>query len=237
MNLWLPGAEKITGPHARGLTMDGTKGHYCTHHITVTPKGSYDGVKAVLLREGFEPTLLVDPVAGKVGQFLPGNKGGFALEHPSGGPTTNTEGTVHVQIEWVWPAMWRRLHPSLDITRAPHFDRLWHDVIVWLDQLDVPRTWPFGFHSTSRDVGKWRTSGHRGHVNAPSNSHVDNLPAARQPAWPVVTYPLTETHQAEVGDLTDTFTRRVAGRRPFTAADRSHVTDLVEAANAALNVK
>jgi hypothetical protein len=173
---WMPGAERIPNSHSAGLPMDGAKGHYATHHITVTPKGSYAGAKTALCREGFEPTLVIDPVTNKRGQFLPANRGGFALEH--NGPDTNTEGEIHIQVEWVWPTM------SEDITKAPHFDECWHDFVEFARSLGIPDEWPFGFHSKSKNLAKWRTSGHRGHINAPGNSHSDNLPAAKQPAWP-----------------------------------------------------
>jgi hypothetical protein len=237
VNLWLSGAERIPGPHANGLSMDGSAGKFCTHHITVTPKGSYDGVKGALIREGYEPTLLVDPVLGRIGQFFPANRAGYALEHPSGTPTTNTEGTVHVQIEWVWPAMWRRFHPGLDITHAKHFAWCWRQVVVFTRQLGIPDVWPFGFHSTSRDVTIWRTSGHRGHVNAPHNSHVDNLPAAKAPAWPVPLHPLTHQHRLELADLTDMFDARVHHRQGLTSFDRKHVQAHIDAARAALAIK
>lgn len=188
MNLWLPGAERIPNPHGLGLPMLGG-GHFCTHHITVTGEGSYDGSKRALLNEGYEPTLLVDPVLGKIGQFLPGDRGGYALEHTTA--ETNTAGTIHIQIEWVWPDM------QHDITKAKHFDECWQRVVHWCDELGIPREWPFGFHGTSRDVATWQRSGHRGHVNAPGNSHVDNLPALVQPAWPVEAKPATHKVAAE----------------------------------------
>lgn len=177
-SLWLPGAERISGVHSAGLPMNGNPGHYFTHHITVTPKGSYEGAKNVLLHERYEPTLVLDPVAGKRGQFLPGNRGAYALEHLSGEPETNMEGQIHIQCEWVWPSM------DEDITRAPHFEAQWQAVVEWARQLGVPDAWPFGFKSTAKTLSKWRTSGHRGHVNAPGNSHSDNLPAPTRPAWP-----------------------------------------------------
>lgn len=183
MKLWLPGAEKIPGAHAKGLPMLGGN-CLVTHHITVTGKGSYAGTKSVLLREGFEPTLLLDPTTGQRGQFLPANRGAYALEH--NGPPTNTEGAVHVQIEWVWPLM------EDDITKAPHFAEIWADLIPWLDQLGVPRTWPFGFKSKSRSAVAWKAAGHRGHINAPGNSHVDNLPAVKRPAWPRAAKPVVK---------------------------------------------
>ena len=197
----------------------------CTHHVTVTPKGSYDGAKAALLREGFEPTLIADPVAGKVGQFLPADRGAFALEH--NGPATNTEGRIHVQVEWVWPSM------SLDITKAAHFDDMWRAIVTWLDQLGVPRTWPFGFASTSRSAATWRKAGHRGHVNAPGNTHVDNLPAVKRPAWPSVTHPLTDEHRAEIADVTAFLNAR---RVPLPAADQKRLTALARATQQALDI-
>lgn len=175
MNPWLPVAERIPNSHTAGLPMSGG-GHYATHHITVTPKGSYSGAKAALIREGFEPTLTVDPVLGKIGQFIPGNRGAYAMEHTTA--ETNTLGAVHVQIEWVWPDM------SQDITKAPHFDWCWEHVVAFLREWGVPDEWPFGFHSSSRSVTTWKKPGHNGHKNAPGNSHSDNLPAQYQPAWP-----------------------------------------------------
>ena len=178
MNLWLPGAEKIRGPHQNGLTLLGGN-CLATMHITASPKGSYRGTRDYLVRMGFEPTLILDPTTGDRGQFLPGNRGAYALEHPSGTPATNTEGRIHVQVEWVWPDM------RQDITKAPHFAEQWRDLVAWLDALGVPREWPFGFSSSSKNAATWRKGGYRGHVNCPSNSHVDNLPAATQPAWPL----------------------------------------------------
>lgn len=225
MNLWLPGAEKIPGAHSKGLPLAGGNA-LCTHHITVSGKGSYDGVKGILLREGYEPTLLLDPTNGKRGQFLPANRGAYALVHD--GPPTNTEGKIHVQIEWAWPSM------ADDITKAPHFAEIWADLVPWLDQLGVPRRWPFGFKSTSRSATTWKQAGHRGHINAPGNSHVDNLPAARQPAWPSVKHPLTAEHRAQADELTAAMGRRSA---PLEPVDRKRLSALQAAVTHALNVK
>ena len=229
----MPGAERIPGKHSGGNPMLGGNA-LCTHHITVTPQGSYAATKAALLREGFEPTLLLDPVGGHRGQFLPANRGGYALQH--NGPPTNTEGKIHVQIEWVWPAMPSLLHPN-DITKTPHFAAQWHDLILWLDQLGVPRAWPFGGPlATSRDPATWRHGGHRGHRNAPGNSHVDSLSVRKAPAWPVTTYPMAANRLAEVTDLTAAFSGRVQQKHPMTAADRAAVKKLVTVATEALNL-
>lgn len=225
MNVWLPGAERISGKHAGGLTMLGGNA-LCTHHITVTGRGSYSGTKAALLSEGYEPTLILDPTTGRAGQFLPANRGAFALEHATA--PTNTEGRIHVQIEWVWPAM------AGDITQAPHFAALWDELIPWLRQLGVPDVWPFGFTSTSRNARTWKKGGHRGHINAPGNSHVDNLPARRQPAWPGALHPLTAEHRAQADELTAAMSRR---HDPLVDADRTRLTALATAVAHALNVK
>lgn len=171
-----PGAEQIRGPHSAGNPMGGGN-CLLTNHITVTGKGSYTGTKAALLREGYEPTLLLDPTLGLAGQFLPATRGAYALEH--NGPPTNTEGKIHIQVEWVWPDM------RQDITKAPHFRELWEALVWFADAHGVPREWTFGFTSSSRDPVRWRKGGWRGHVNAPGNSHVDNLPADIAPTWPV----------------------------------------------------
>lgn len=178
MNVWLPGAEHIKGKHSVGLPLSGGN-CLATMHITASPKGSYKGTRDYLVRMGFEPTLILDPTTGERGQFLPGNRGAYALEHPAGTPATNTAGSIHVQVEWVWPDM------RQDITKAPHFAEQWADLVAWLDELGVPRDWPFGFHSSAKTLRLWLEGGYRGHVNCPNNSHVDNLPAKTQPAWPL----------------------------------------------------
>lgn len=177
MKLWLPGAENIPGPHQTGGSMMVGGPGICTHHITVSPKGSYNSIRGYLVRMGYEPTLILDPTTGQMGQYLPANRSAFALEHPAGQPETNRQGKVNVQIEWVWPSM------SEDITRAPHFAAIWAVLVPWLEQLGVAPVWTFGFGSKSRDALMWKKGGHRGHVNAPANSHVDNLPAAKPPPW------------------------------------------------------
>jgi len=175
--LWLPGATKINGPHSQGGTMAGGEG-LCTHHITVTPTGSYGATREFLLKMGYEPTLILDPTTGERGQFLPANRSAYALEHPSGQPETNRQGSVHVQIEWLWPSM------AKDITKAPKFAELWADLIPWLEQLGVPSLWTFGSPlNASRDPKLWVKGGHRGHRNAPANSHDDSLPCKTPPPW------------------------------------------------------
>lgn len=175
MNLWLPGAERIPTTHAGSSMVGGPA--MCTHHITVSAKGSYNAIRGYLVSKGYEPHLLLDPTTGQRGQYLPANRSAYALEHPSGTPETNRQGAVNVQIEWVWPSM------ADDITKAPYFADIWADLIPWLEQLHVPSIWTFGYGSRSRSATTWRKGGHRGHVNAPGNSHVDNLPAPFPPRW------------------------------------------------------
>jgi hypothetical protein len=123
VNVWLPGAEHIKGKHSVGLPLSGGN-CLATMHITASPKGSYKGTRDYLVRMGFEPTLILDPTTGERGQFLPGNRGAYALEHPAGTPATNTAGSIHVQVEWVWPDM------RQDITKAPHFAEQWADLVL-----------------------------------------------------------------------------------------------------------
>lgn len=174
-SLWLPGAEHVNGPHAAGGQLVGGE-CLLTHHITVSPKTSYAGTRDYLVREGFEPTLILDPWYGHRGQFLPGNRSGFALEHPAGHPETNRQGRIHIQVEWLCPDM------STDITAGKFFAGQWHDLCGWARALGVPYVWTFGGPlSTSRDPATWKKAGHRGHRNAPANTHVDSLPVAHMP--------------------------------------------------------
>lgn len=189
MKLWLPGAERIPTDHVGGLMLGGPG--ICTHHITVSSKGSYNFIRGYLVSKGYEPTLLLDPTTGQMGQYLPADRSAFALEHPTGMPETNRQGKVNVQIEWVWPSM------SEDITKAPHFDAIWAVLIPWLEQLGVASVWTFGFGSTSRDALTWKKGGHRGHVNAPANTHVDSLPAVKPPPWRI-RKPLTAKRRRQI---------------------------------------
>jgi hypothetical protein len=198
-----------------------------THHVTGTGKGTFDGTSAFLVRMGYEPTLLLDPWTGERVQYLPANRSAYALEHPAGQPETNRQGKVHVQIEWLWPAM------SADITKAPHFAELWADLIPWLDDLGIPRRWPFGFTSTAKTLSKWTQGGHRGHVNAPGNSHCDNLPAPRQPAWPSEAKPLIPATR----DAAVSLTKNLNGRQhPTDAEGRRVLVSLLSSVNRVLDL-
>jgi len=198
----------------------------CTHHITASSKGSYPAVSRYLVKMGFEPTLNLDPTTGQRGQYLPANRSAYALEHPAGQPETNREGSVNVQIEWVWPSM------TDDITKAPHFAAIWADLIPWLEALGVPSLWTFGNPAaTSRDAKVWRKAGHRGHKNAPANTHVDSLPCKTSPPWTVAP-PMTDAHRTLIHDATTVLNGR---RHGLNAEDCKAVAELNSAAVALLN--
>lgn len=170
MQDWLPGAEVIGGPHQDGGSMVG--GPYkMTHHITTG--GSFDFLKGYLVEKGYEPTLLIDPIYGRIGQFLPASRSAYALEH-NGAPETNRMGVVNIQIEWCWNTM-----DDPTITNAPKFWDVWKAALSFARANKVPDYLPFtSFYSTSRDSGLWQQSGHAGHRNAPNQfqGHTDSLP-------------------------------------------------------------
>lgn len=230
MNLWLPGAERIPTKHTGSSMVGGPA--ICTHHVTVSPRGSYNFIRGYLASKGYEPTLLLDPWTGERAQFLPANRSAYALEHPAGMPETNREGSVHVQIEWLWPAMPNQYHAN-DITKAPAFADLWADLIPWLEELGVPSRWTFGGPlNTSKDPKVWKVGGHRGHRNAPGNSHVDSLSCRKPPAWEL-SPPLHAPTRAIIGEATNALNGR---RKKLNAADRKTVRELRKATNRVLGL-
>jgi hypothetical protein len=224
--LLFPHAEKVRGYNSLGLSMVGGPSKV-THHITVSGKGTSGTVIDLLKRENFEPTLLLDPYEGGRYQFLPPNKGAYALEHPAGMPETNRQGKVHIQIEWLWKDM------SDNISRAPYFMGLWADVCAWSFAWGVPHHWPFGGPLvTSRSASIWKEGGHAGHRNAPGNTHVDSL-AWPHPIWAIQGTTLTATQAKAVHDAT----AALKGRRHHLAPpDRNDLRDLIDVANKALNI-
>jgi hypothetical protein len=167
MNLWLPGVDRIPGPHANGNPMTGGPRRACTWHRTVG--GTYASNRSYLVQKGFEPTVLWDPWTGQLGQFLPADRGAYALRH-IGDPPTNTLGTVHVQIEVVDRGS------LIHLTDTPL--KGWPTLRAWLTQLGIPETLPAGpmlplGQHRSATTAVWSKSGHFGHCHAPENDHTD----------------------------------------------------------------
>lgn len=169
---WMPGAERVKGAQP-GLT--GMLGGPCkvTHHITTG--GGFDFLTGYLVQRGFEPTLIVDPVSGRIAQFLPATRGGYALQHTTA--PTNTQGACNIQIEWCWNTM-----SDLTIDKAPKWDEVWGRVLEFARANNVPDRIPFGSINTltDRDPAKWIQGGHACHFNAPGNTHVDGLPVSSE---------------------------------------------------------
>jgi hypothetical protein len=165
---WMPGAERVAGAQSGGDLVGGPA--KATHHITTG--GSVDFLKGYLVQKGFEPTLLADPVSGRIAQFLSASRSGYAMKHPAGSPNTNRQGSRHIQIEWCWDSM-----DHLTITSAAKWPQVWGKVLAFCRANGVPDAVPFGsFMSSSRDPQLWGKGGHAGHRNAPGNDHSDSLP-------------------------------------------------------------
>lgn len=144
-----------------------------THHITTG--GSYDFLKGYLVQIGYEPTLLVDPVHGNIAQFLPASRGAYALKHTT--YQTNDQGSVNIQIEWMWDSM-----SNLTIDKSPKWAEVWGKVLAFARANGVPDHIPFGSINTqsSRDENLWVKGGHACHFNAPGNDHSDGLPVSTE---------------------------------------------------------
>lgn len=165
--LWLPGAQRLASSHT-GETMLGGPARVVWHR---TVGQDFAGNAAYLAQEGYEPHLLWDPTTGEIGQFLPANVSGYALEHPSGTTQTNREGSVCIQIEVADHGQ------SWDITSTPM--KGWPSIRAWLALLGVPEVWPVGAppplnsrQECPTDV--WLTrAGHYSHSQVPNNHHTD----------------------------------------------------------------
>jgi hypothetical protein len=171
VDLWIPGAEVVGGAHQAGLPMNGDTGcRKAVWHITwdnLDPRPTLDGVSAYLLRMGYEPHILYDPQTGRFLQYMPADRGSYALK------ANNKQGSLCVQIEVFFS-------PGLNgwmeaFTDAPCANI---DVLMkWLDQLGIPRVTPLEFTHPYKnvDVNTWNNvSGHYGHLHAPSpDTHTD----------------------------------------------------------------
>lgn len=150
-----------------------------THHITADQLASdgsrlisLDGVSRYLLDVGYEPHVVIDPFTGEMRQLLEASSSGWALEHPEGGPQTNRQGVVNLQVEWFFTpgTLWEgRRYATLTDTPMLGLGAF----LVWCDSWGVPRTAPLA--PGDRNATRWAQGGHFGHYNAPLNSHVDPI--------------------------------------------------------------
>lgn len=234
--LWCPGAEKIPGPHAGGSgPMTGGPPRAIWHR---TAGGTYESNKAFLIREGFEPHLLWDPNTGDLGQFMPANVGGFAVQHTAV-QQTNRMGRYCIQIEVADHG------ETWDITSTP-MKGLTH-IIGWLRQLGIPDVLPAGpmaklGSNGRRDPKIWGTKGgHYGHCHVPQNDHTD--PGRMDftkifGGTPVSTSKgFTVAHRAVIKTATGVLTRRGAGHSPLNDDARKLTVELMVAAKSAEAVK
>lgn len=151
-----------------------------THHITAdtlhgdgTRAATLDGVSQYLINMGYEPHVVIDPFTGLARQLLSPLDSGYALEHPAGQPETNRQGDVNIQVEWLFTpgtVYNGRRYAQLADTPMLGLDAF----LAWCDSWGVSRAGPY-MAPGDRDPGRWRAGGHRGHYNAPANSHVDPI--------------------------------------------------------------
>jgi hypothetical protein len=192
--LWLPGAERVPGPHAAGGSLAGGPPR-CTHHITwdaLSPIGerpNFDGVRDYLVHMGYEPTLMIDPILGRVAQFLPANRAAYALRNAAGGVETNRDGDAHIQVEWFFsPGCVVDGERYEDLTETPM--RGLDEVLALCESYGIPSEWAVGqptWRSSPRSTSTWtRTAGHYGHSQVPENTHTD--PGPLHLAAPVVAH-------------------------------------------------
>lgn len=189
--LWIPRAERANGPLRTGNSMVGGPPRV-VHHITwdrLDPRPSYDGVRNYLVTAGFEPTLMVDPISGRMTQFLPASRAAYALRNASGGVQTNRMGTACIQVEWFFsPGLTVKGVRYDDLTDTPM--RGLDEVLDLAESWGVPLVWPLGepvWKGARRDARVWAAqAGHYGHCHVPENTHTDPGPLKlRRPLKPV----------------------------------------------------
>jgi hypothetical protein len=181
--LWVPGAERVPGPHSRGGTMAGGPPRM-VHHITWDALDRYgrqpkfDNVRNYLVNAGYEPTLMICPFTGRIVQFLPANRAAYALANKSGGVETNRMGKVNIQVEWFFtPGCVVDGRKHTDLTETPM--RGLDAVMALADSWGIPAVWPAGVPNwrSQRSANTWRTrTGHFGHSQVVENSHTDPGP-------------------------------------------------------------
>lgn len=173
--LWMPGATRLSSSHTGQPMLDGPP--RAVWHRTVGQ--GFSGNATFLKKEGFEPHILWDPTTGEIGQFIPANLSGYALEHPSGTTQTNREGKYCVQIEVAdHGKTWDITNPVNDHGQ-PTGMKGWPALRDWLGSLGIPEVWPGGAPpalGSRAEVtsGLWLTkAGHYSHSQVPNNHHTD----------------------------------------------------------------
>lgn len=238
--LWCPGAEKIRGPHSGGSgPMTGGPPRIIWHR---TAGGTYASNKSYLKAEGFEPHLLWDPTTGELGQFMPANVGGFAVQHTEV-LQTNRMGTICLQIEVAdHGETW-----NITDTKMLGIEK----IIAFIRQLGIPDELPAGpmaplGKSGKRDPKVWASKGgHYGHCHVPENSHTDPgrmdfkkvFGAAPKPPKPVTAKPYSKVNTALIQRATTVLAKRATTHVPLDAGALTLTNELIKAAEAAEAVR
>lgn len=178
--LWVPGAERLR-VSAPGGSMDyphaGPRG---VAHTTESPSGGRGNqpdywfrlMERVLRGKSAEPNLLYDPLTDKLGQFIPLNLSGRALQN-DGGRRSNRVGKVCVQIEFVgWASrpFTRNWKPGKNYVSMMESIGAWGVPDVFAS--GPPPAYPGGHDG--RERGIWYSkAGWYGHSQVPANSHGD----------------------------------------------------------------
>lgn len=190
----------------------------------------------VLRSKGAEPQVIWDPITDRLGQFMPLNNTGRAVQN-DGAYRSNRIGAVCIQIEVIGYAA----HPFTDTWKpGPKFQALMAAIRSW----GIPDVFPAGPPPaypgpSNRDRNIWLNhGGHFCHANIPGNSHGDpgaispaKLFAAapttpvKPPVKPPVTPPEDVMTPAQMQELKDFIEARV---QAYSAFNAKHV-DQVEA--------
>jgi hypothetical protein len=178
--LWISGAERLPVSSAGG-TITSTAPPRVVWHATEAQPGTanvWTSMIRVLNNKAAEPQVLYDPVADRLGQFMPLNVSGRALKN-DGTVRTNRVGKVCIQVEviaysakpftayWKPGPNWRALMAAIrswgipDVQPAGAFPKF----------IDSP---PHNVPESPRSRTTWTTTGgHFSHAQIPGNDHGD----------------------------------------------------------------
>lgn len=178
--IWITGAERLR-VSAAGGTITSTAPPRAVWHTVEAPAGTremWTRIQKVLTDKSAEPQVLYDPVTDWLGQFIPLNLSGRALQN-DGATKTNRTGRVCIQIE----VMGYAAKPfTTGWKPGPNFRALMSALRSW----GIPDAWPSGPpprfianppHNVPEDERSrsiWLTKGgHYSHSQIPGNTHGD----------------------------------------------------------------
>lgn len=222
--IWIDGAERLA-VSAPGGTITSTAPPRAVWHTVEAPAGTREmwiRIQKVLTDKSAEPQILYDPLTDWLGQFIPLNLSGRALQN-DGTTKTNRVGWVCIQIE----VMGYAAQPfTTGWKPGPNFRALMAALRSW----GIPEVWPSGPppkfvadppHNVPEDERSrtiWLSKGgHYGHSQIPGNIHGDPGGISPVALFTEGTTPMAALTPAEIDAIATAVWNKALG--PSSASD------------------